>query len=66
MHESLQACVYIMLCTVRIRVKGGASSNAEAMSQEMEPHFAGPLNHNTPINKVWDHFCKRKWFGVSK
>lgn len=35
-------------------------------AKKIEAHFTGPPNHTTHINKVWDPFCKRKWFGISK
>ena len=60
---------YILVFTLRyvwLIEKGGAGSKAEAMSQEMEPRFTGPLNHTTPTNMAGAHFCIRKWFRVSK
>ena len=36
------------------------------LAKKMETHFNGRPNHSTHNNKVWDHFCKRKWFGASK
>lgn len=63
--ESATQCMSpcMVVCTLHyvwLRVKGRAGSNAEATSQEMKPHFTAPTN------KVWDHFCRRKWFGVSE
>lgn len=51
--------VLIVLCIVWLRLKGGACSNLEAMSQNSP-------NHTTRTNKVRDPFCKRKWFGIHK
>lgn len=51
--------VFIVLCIVWLRLKGGACSNLEAMSQNSP-------NHTTRTNKVRDPFCKHKWFGIHK
>lgn len=51
--------VFIVPCIVWLRLKGGACSNLEAMSQHSS-------NHTTRTNKVRDPFCKRKWFGIHK
>lgn len=47
--------------------EGGAGINAEGNGlQKLEAQFTGLHNHTSHINKVWDPFCKRKWFGISK
>lgn len=51
--------LFIVLCIVWLRLRGGACRNLEARSQNSS-------NHTTHTNKVRDPFCKRKWFGISK
>lgn len=50
------------LCTLHVwvRGKGGVGSNAKARAKTSHP------NHTTHTNTVWGHFCKPKWFGLSR
>lgn len=63
-HESLHACVYIILCAgMTHERRARLVVMLKAASQESEAHFA---NRTARTNKVQGHFCRREWFGESK
>lgn len=66
--EFLHASVYIATYAKYDSTgEGGAGINAGGSGpRKLEAQFAGLHNHTSHINKVWDPFCKRKWFGISK
>lgn len=49
-------------CTVTVYITrtSGVGCNAKARAKTNHP------NHTTHTNTVWGHFCKPKWFGLSK
>lgn len=51
--------LFIVLCIVWLRLRGGACRHLEARSQNSS-------NRTAHTNKVRDPFCKRKWFGINE
>lgn len=64
MLESLQ-----LVCPLRMYDsdwRAGLVVMLRHQAKKLKPDLTSPHNHSAHTNKVWDHFCKCKWFGVSK